>query len=152
MTIFGVTISAATIWFVIAGILAIVEAVTLGLVCIWFAGGAVGAAIASMLGAPMIVQIIVFLAVSFILVVVTKPIAKKRFNSKTEKTNVDALIGQTGIVEEKITPETSGQVRADGKIWRAVCERGELEKGTAVVIKSIKGVTIMVEEIGGREC
>lgn len=152
MTVFGVTVSAATIWFIIAGALALVEALTLGLICIWFAGGAVGAAIAAMLGASFTVQIIVFLAVSFILIVLTKPIAKKRFNSKTEKTNVDALVGQTGMVEEGITPERAGQVRADGKVWRAVCESGKLEKGTVVVIKSIKGVTIMVEEIGGREC
>ncbi len=152
MTIFGVTISAATIWFIIAGILAFIEALTLGLVCIWFAGGAVGAAIAAMFGASPLVQIIAFLVVSAILVAVTRPIAKKRFNSKTEKTNVDALIGQTGVVEERITPENSGQVRADGKVWRAVCDAGELEKGTVVVIKSIKGVTIMVEEIGGKGC
>ena len=152
MTIFGITVSAATIWFVVGGILAIIEAVTLGLICIWFAGGAVGAAIAAMLGASPLVQIIVFLAVSAVLVAVTRPIAKKRFNNKTEKTNVDALIGQTGVVEEKITPESTGQVKADGKVWRAVCESGEIEKGAVVVIKSIKGVTIMVEEIGGREC
>jgi len=152
MTIFGITVSAATIWFVVGGILAIIEAVTLGLVCIWFAGGAVGAAIAAMLGASPLVQIIVFLAVSAVLVAVTRPIAKKRFNNKTEKTNVDALIGQTGVVEEKITSESSGQVKADGKVWRAVSESGEIEKGSVVVIKSIKGVTIMVEEIGGKEC
>ena len=152
MTIFGITVSAATIWFVVGGILAIIEAVTLGLICIWFAGGAVGAAIAAMLGASPLVQIIVFLVVSAVLVAVTRPIAKKRFNNKTEKTNVDALIGQTGVVEEKITSESSGQVKADGKVWRAISESGEIEKGSVVVIKSIKGVTIMVEEIGGREC
>ena len=152
MTVLGITVSAATIWFIVAGILALIEALTLGLVCIWFAGGAVGAAIAAMFGASPLVQIIVFLAVSAVLVAVTRPIAKKRFNNKTEKTNVDALIGQTGVVEEKITPEISGQVKADGKVWRAACSSGELEKGTVVVIKSIKGVTLMVEEIGGSEC
>lgn len=152
MTIFGITVSAATIWLVAAGILAIIEAVTLGLVCIWFAGGAVGAAVAAMLGASFLVQVVVFLAVSAVLVAITRPIAKKRLNSKTEKTNVDAIVGQTGIVEVTITQQAPGQVKADGKVWRAVCETGTIEKGTVVVIKSIKGVTIMVEEIGGREC
>lgn len=152
MTVFGITVSAATIWFVAAGVLALIEALTLGLVCIWFAGGAVGAAVASMLGASPIVQVIVFLAVSFVLIVLTKPIAKKRFNSKTELTNVDAMIGQTGVVEEAITSEAAGQVKADGKVWRAICQTGRINKGAVVVIKSIKGVTIMVEEIGGEEC
>lgn len=147
MTIFGVTVSLATLWFLAAGILAVIEAISLGLISIWFAGGAVGAAIAAMLGAPLIVQVIVFLALSAILVGITRPLAKKRLNAKTERTNVDALIGQTGMVEEKITQYRPGQVRADGKIWTAACTSGEIEKGAIVIIKSIKGVTIMVEEI-----
>ncbi len=147
MTIFGMTVSLATIWFLAAGVLAVIEAITLGLTSIWFAGGAVGAAVAAMLGAPLIVQIIVFLVLSAILLAVTRPLVKKRLNAKTEKTNVDALIGQTGMVEEKITQYKPGQVRADGKIWTAACESGEIKKGTIVIIKSIKGVTIMVEEI-----
>lgn len=147
MTIFGMTVSLATIWFLAAGVLAVIEAITLGLTSIWFAGGAVGAAVAAMLGAPLIVQIIVFLVLSAILIAVTRPLVKKRLNAKTEKTNVDALIGQTGMVEEKITQYKPGQVRADGKIWTAACESGEIKKGTIVIIKSIKGVTIMVEEI-----
>lgn len=145
MVIFGITVSAAILWIIAAALFAIIEAVTFGLVCIWFAGGAVGAAVAAMLGAPFIVQIAVFLIVSIVLLAITRPIAKKRLNDKTEKTNVDALIGQTGIVEEKITQYKSGQVRADGKVWTAACETGEIEKGSIVVIKSIKGVTITVE-------
>lgn len=147
MTIFGMTVSLATVWFLAAGVLAVIEAITLGLTSIWFAGGAVGAAVAAMLGAPLIVQVIVFLVLSTILLAVTRPLVKKRLNAKTEKTNVDALIGQTGIVEEKITQYKPGHVRADGKIWTAACASGEIKKGAIVIIKSIKGVTIMVEEI-----
>lgn len=147
MTIFGITVSAAILWIIAAAVLAIIEALTLGLVCIWFAGGAVGAAIAAMLGASPIVQVVVFLGVSIVLLALTRPIAGKRLNDKTEKTNVDALIGQTGIVEKKITQYKTGQVKADGKVWTAACESGEIDKGTVVVIKSIKGVTITVEEV-----
>lgn len=147
MTIFGITVSAAILWIIAAAVLAIIEALTLGLVCIWFAGGAVGAAIAAMLGASPIVQVVVFLGVSIVLLALTRPIAGKRLNDKTEKTNVDALIGQTGIVEEKITQYKTGQVKADGKVWTAACESGEIDEGTVVVIKSIKGVTITVEEV-----
>lgn len=146
MTIFGITVSAAILWIIAAAIFAIIEALTLGLVCIWFAGGAVGAAIAAMLGASPIVQVVVFLGVSIVLLALTRPIARKRLNDKTEKTNVDALIGQTGIVEEKITQYKTGQVKADGKVWTAACETGEIDEGTVVVIKSIKGVTITVED------
>lgn len=147
MTIFGVTVGLATIWFIAAGILAVIEAISPGLISIWFAGGAVGAAVAALIGAPVIAQVIVFLVISAILIAVTRPLAKKRFNNRTEKTNVEALIGQTGTVEEMITQYKAGQVRADGKIWTATCASGEIKKGAIVVIKSIKGVTIMVEEM-----
>ena len=45
MTIFGITLSAAVVWLIAAAVFAIIEAATLGLTTIWFAGGAVAAAI-----------------------------------------------------------------------------------------------------------
>ena len=146
MTIMGLTLGASTLWLIGAAAFAVIEACTLGLVCIWFAGGAVVASIAAMLGASTLVQVIVFLVVSVILLIITKPIVSKKLNSKTEKTNVDAIIGMEGIVEAEISQYKSGQVRADGKIWTATCENGIIEKGDVVIIKSIKGVTITVEK------
>lgn len=146
MTILGITFSAAVIWILAAGLLAIIEAFTLGLTTIWFAGGAVCASAAAMFGAPVIVQIAVFLAISVLLLVITRPIVKRRLNDRTEKTNVEAIIGQEGIAEEDISQYVNGQVRADGKIWSATCETGEIKKGKVVIIKSIKGVTLTVEE------
>ena len=146
MTIMGITLSAATIWLIFAAALAVVEALTLGLVCIWFAGGAVVAAIAAMLGAGTVIQIVVFLIASVVLLILTKPIVSKRLNNKTEKTNVNAIIGTEGIAETDISRYTSGQVKADGKVWKAICEESEINKGDIVVIKSIKGVTLTVEK------
>lgn len=146
MTIFGITLTPAILWFIIAGAFALIEGITLGLITIWFSGGAVGAAVAAMLGASTIVQIIVFLVISIALIAITRPLARKRLNSQTEKTNVDAIIGTDGIVEETVSQYKTGQVRADGKVWTATCESGEIKKGAIVVIKSIKGVTLMVEE------
>ena len=102
MTIFGITVSAAVLWLLAAGILAIIEAFTLGLTSIWFAGGAVGASIMAMLGFSLPVQIAVFLLLSIILIAVTRPLAKKRLNARVEMTNIDAVMGQEGIVEEDI--------------------------------------------------
>ena len=60
---------------------------------------------------------------------------------------MEALPGSEGIGEERVTHLEPGAVRADGKVWSAVCAEGEtIEKDTVVVIKSIKGVTLMVEE------
>ena len=140
MTIAGITIGAAVLWLVAAAVLAIIEALTQGLTSIWFAGGAVAAAVAAMVGGPLPVQVIVFLAVSVIMLAIMRPIVRNKFNNRVERTNVETLPGSEGIVEP-------GAVRADGKVWSAVCAEGEtIEKDTVVVIKSIKGVTLMVEE------
>ena len=147
MTIAGITIGAAVLWLVAAAVLAIIEALTQGLTSIWFAGGAVAASIAAMAGGALPVQVVVFLAVSAIMLAAMRPIVRKRFNNRVEKTNVEALPGSEGIVEERVTHLEPGAVRADGKIWSAVCAEGEtIEKDAVVVIKSIKGVTPMVEE------
>ncbi len=147
MTIAGITIGAAVLWLVAAAVLAIIEALTQGLTSIWFAGGAVAAAVAAMVGGPLPVQVIVFLAVSVIMLAIMRPIVRNKFNNRVERTNVEALPGSEGIVEERVTHLEPGLVRADGKVWSAVCAEGEtIEKDTVVVIKSIKGVTLMVEE------
>ena len=146
MTIFGITFSAAVLWLFAAGILAIIEAFTLGLTSIWFAAGAAGAAIAAMLGASLPIQIAVFLVISIILIAMTRPLAKKRLNAKVEKTNIDAVIGQEGMVEEDIPTYGSGQVHVDGKSWTAVSSGEEIKKGKLVIVKSVRGVTLTVEE------
>ena len=147
MTILGITLSAAVIWLMIAGIMAVLEAITMGLTCIWFVGGAVCAAIAAAAGAPVVVQIIVFLAVSAILIACTRPLAKKKLNDKVQKTNVESVIGQTGIVEEDIPSYGKGQVRVDGKVWTAVSEGTQIDKGRLVTVKNVRGVTLTVEKI-----
>ena len=59
---------------------------------------------------------------------------------------MEAVIGQEGIAQTDISEFTPGQVRADGKVWTAVCEKGRISKDAVVIIKSIKGVTLTVEE------
>ncbi|HIU00145.1 MAG TPA: NfeD family protein, partial [Candidatus Copromorpha excrementavium] len=147
MTIAGITIDYSIIWLAAVIILAVIEAATMGLTSIWFAGGAFAAAIAALLGGSLPIQIIVFFAVSVILLIVMKPIVKRKFNSRIEKTNIDALIGSEGSVEKRISHLEPGVVKADGKLWSAVCDEGKkIDKGAVVVIKSVRGVTLTVEE------
>ena len=146
MTIAGIVIGASVIWLLIAVILAIIEAFTMGLTSIWFAGGAIAAAIAATLEATLLVQIIVFLAVSVLLLAIMRPVVRKRFNNRVQKTNVEAIPGTEGIVEKKVTHLEPGAVKADGKEWSAICGEGdEIEPGTVVTIKEVKGVTLIVE-------
>lgn len=132
-----------------AVVLGIIEAFTAGLVTIWLVFGALAAWLAAILGLPILSQLIVFLIVSYILLITTRPILKKWLNREIVKTNADRLIGQIGIVTEKINRlEGVGQVKVAGQIWSAVPEAGnEIEPGTKVRIDEIVGVKLVVTQI-----
>ncbi|MBQ9934903.1 MAG: NfeD family protein [Lachnospiraceae bacterium] len=134
------------IWLVIAAILIVSEIVSLGLTTIWFAGGAIVAAVLAHFGAHWIVQILVFAIVSFVLLVLTRPIAQKHLMKDMEKTNIDGLIGVTGLVTETIdNTKAEGVVVLDGKEWTARSVSGEIiEKDSKVKVDSISGVKLMV--------
>ena len=147
MTLLGITVSAAIIWLIAAGVLALIEALTQGLTSIWFAFAAAAAAVTALAGGSAALQVIVFIGVSLILLIFTRPVVKRKLNSRVEMTNVDAVTGQEGIVLEKVSHLQPGQVKADGKVWTAGCEEGEtIEKGKVVIVKGVRGVTLTVED------
>ncbi|NCB75197.1 MAG: NfeD family protein [Clostridia bacterium] len=149
MDILGFTINMAFIWIGVAVLFAIIEAATMGLTTIWFSAGGVVACIASILGAPVSVQIIVFIVSSILLLYFTKPLAEKKLKIGSEKTNVEALAGQIGIVTEDITPHSTGQVKINGQIWTAIADRQEVTifQETEVKILRVEGVKLIVTPI-----
>jgi len=90
------------IWLGILALLLVVEAITAGLTTIWFAGGALVAAIACYAGANLTVQILLFLCVSLVLLIFTRPLAMKYFNKETIQTNANSLIGKKAVVIQEI--------------------------------------------------
>ena len=135
-------------WLVLFVVLLVVEIATMGLTTIWFAGGALIAFIAAYIHLGIGLQIVLFLAVSILLLVLTRPIAVKYFNQEREKTNVDSLIGQSAIVKEEInTIKATGRVEVNGMEWSAKTEHTEIiEVNTVVSIKGIQGVKLIVEK------
>ena len=134
-------------WLVPFVILLIIEILTMGLTTIWFAGGALIAFVAGVLGFGTIVQMIVFVVVSVILLIVTRPIAVKYFNKERQKTNAESLIGQQALVLEDIdTLQSKGRVEINGQEWSAKTDEpdGRIEKNTVVVIDGIQGVKLIV--------
>ena len=110
-------------WLIIFIVLIVIELLTMGLTTIWFAGGALAALLMSVLGFGMPVQVVVFIIVSVLLLVLTRPIAVKYFNQNRQKTNVESLIGQQALVLEDVdTLHASGQVKVNGQIWSAKTE------------------------------
>lgn len=136
------------IWLSILVVMAVIEIITLGLTTIWFAGGAIVAFIASLLGAPIPAQITLFVVVSLILLFSTRPLALKYFNRDRVRTNAEGLIGRYGIVLEDINNlHAVGLVQVDGLEWTArATDENTIEKGREVVIRAINGVKLIVEE------
>ena len=139
----------AIYWMGAAVILLLIEILTLGLTSIWFAGGAVLAAVTAFVGGPLLLQLAVFIAVSCLLFFFTRPLAQKYLNSSVEKTNVEALIGQHGIVRETIDNfQGKGKVYVNGMDWSAKSLHDEeIPEGTEIVIHKIQGVKLIVDAI-----
>lgn len=123
-----------------------VEAVTVGLVCIWFAAGSLIALLAAMCGAQLWLQIVLFLIVSAATLYFTRPLVKRYVNSKVEPTNADMVIGKECRVTETVDNIAgTGAVYVDGKTWTARSENDEvIPEGTLVTAKSIDGVKLIV--------
>ncbi len=138
---------AVMIWLLAAAAFLIIEMITMGLTTVWFAGGALIAAASGFLGAPLWMQIVIFIIVSAVLVIVTRPLAMKYFNSKTVKTNADSLIGQRCIVTKSIDNlRAQGQVKVRGQEWsaRSYDDDVTIEAEQQVRIEAISGVKLIV--------
>ncbi len=135
------------IWAILIVFFTVVEAFTLGLTSIWFAVGSLAALIASALGLGLVVQVFAFIIVAVVLLVYTRPLARKIFKIGQNKTNIDALIGKTGFVIKSITPTEVGQVKLNGQIWTAKGPEHEtIELGLEVEVLAIEGVKLIVKK------
>ena len=135
------------IWVIALILFAIIEAATVQLVSVWFAVGALAALIADLLGASVTVQFVVFLVVSIICFIVTRPLVKKFSASKIQSTNADRCIGETAVVVEAIdNVNAKGQVKVNGNIWSARSENDEvIAEGEKVTVLKIEGVKLIVK-------
>lgn len=137
------------IWLGVLAVLLVIEAATAGLTTIWFAGGALIAAVASFFGGGLILQVILFLAVSLVLLVFTRPVAVRIMNKDVEKTNVNSLIGRKAVVTGKIDNlAQTGQVKINDVEWmaRAASDNCVIPAGTIVKIDQVNGVKLIVHE------
>ena len=138
---------AACIWVELAVIFLIVEAACpIHLVSIWFVAGALVAMIAAMLHWGLWLQITLFVLVSGVLLAMLWPVVRKYLNPKVEKTNVDAIIGSTGLVTVAIDNLTAtGQVKLGAMEWTARSINGDtIPAGTVVRVDHIEGVKVYV--------
>lgn len=136
-------------WLCTMVILGIMEAATVSLVCIWFAGGALIALIAAALGAPLWLQFTLFLVFSAGLLIAIRPIAAKHYRKDGTATNVNAIIGKTAIVIEPIDNlRGTGRVMIGSVDWTARSDDGTvIEKDALVRVLRVEGVKVRVEKV-----
>ena len=141
--------SMTTFWIIAMVVFLVIEAVTVGIVSVWFAIGALFAMVTAMLGANLWVQITVFLIVSAIALYFTRPLVKKFVNNKVEPTNADMLIGKECRVVETIDNLSgTGAVYVDGKTWTArTVDEEIIPEGQLVKAERIEGVKLIVSKI-----
>ena len=136
-------------WLAAMVLFAVVEATTVAMVSLWFMGGALAAFLASLLGAPLWLQGLLFVAVSLGLIACLRPFVKKFIHPRLTATNFDRIVGLTAPVTERIDNLAgAGAVKVEGTVWSARSESGEpIEVGTAVKILYIQGVKVIVAPV-----
>jgi len=136
-------------WFVIAGALAAVELLTLDLVFLMLAAGAVTGGLAALIGGGPVLSIAAAVVTAFAMLGAVRPIALRHLKTPPAiRTGVSALIGKTGVVVEQVTAN-SGMVKIGGEVWtaRPYDEHSSIEAGKTVDVLSIEGATAYVHEV-----
>lgn len=134
-------------WLAAVIILGVIEATTVGLVTVWFALGALAALISSLFGGPLWLQILLFIVVTAVTLITTRPLVKKYFGKHSHNaTNADMVIGKDAQVTQSIDNLSGkGAVRCMGKEWSARSEDGEpIAEGEIVIPVKIEGVKLIV--------
>ena len=137
------------IWLGMAVVFLALEAATVTMVSLWFAGGCLAALLVAATGGGVAFQIVTALAVSAILLACLRPLAKKHFTPKLTKTNVDAIIGSQGYVTADIDNiAATGTVKLGAMEWTARSTTGEkISAGTLVKVDRIEGVKAFVTKV-----
>ena len=142
----------AIIWLALMVVFLIAEAMTVSMVSLWFAAGAVVALLLSLLKIQFWVQLILFFVVSGALLACLRPMVRRHVAPKIVPTNVDAIVGTRGIVTAEIDNVcAAGQIKVNGMEWSARSTTGEIiPEGTLIRVERIEGVKAFVTPVEKR--
>lgn len=137
------------VWLGLMVLFLLIEVFTVGFTSIWFAGGALGALFAALFHGDLVWQIVVFFAVSLLLLVFTRPFAMKYVNSKHTRTNYEELIGKVVKVTETVDNfAQTGVAVANGLEWtaRSSSDVVKLEKDSLAEVVDVSGVKLILKQ------
>ena len=135
-------------WVAAFVILVVLEVLTFQLVTVWFAAGSIVAFIAALFKASIEVQLILFLCVSFVCLLLVRPMARRLMKKDKVKTNADSLVGETAVITADITGDNSlGKAMIRGQEWTAAAEDAaeHFTAGDKVTVSAIRGVKLIVK-------
>jgi len=140
------TLPVFVLWIVIGAVAMIVDIATSAFLFVWFTAGAVGALVAYALGYSVLIQFIVFIAVSMILILVCYPIIKKNIKNRIKPTPLreDTYKGRLIVIDGEM--EKSNAVRIDGVLWNIDNDDIILKKGDRVKVIGINGNKILIQK------
>lgn len=134
------------VWLISFLLLLFIEVITINLVTIWFALGSLAALITTILTDNVNIQVIVFIVVSAVSLIITKPLVAKLRKRKITPTNLDRVIGKEGVVIQEISKNSYGEVKVGGSVWTATSTKN-IKKDSQVKVLKIDGVKLVVEKI-----
>ena len=136
---------------VLAGVVLIgVEIIAPGFVVIWLGLAALVTALPVFLGAPAWVDLVVFGGTLLLFTTVGRRLAITKVfrGARAARTNAEAVIGETGVVLEKVDPILgTGKVRVGGEVWTATSDEGQaIDQSESVIVRGLKGVRLVVSQ------
>ena len=137
------------IWLILMVAFLLTEAATVAMVSLWFAAGSLAAMVASLLGAPIWLQVALFLAVAAVLLASLRPLVRKHFTPRLSRTNVDAIVDSQGYVTSDIdNVAATGTVKLGAMEWTARSADGSpIPRVTLVKVEKIEGVKAFVSPV-----
>ena len=137
------------IWLAAFVVLTGIEAISMALTTIWFAGGALAAFVLAILGVGKYIQVGAFFLVSIVLLIFTRPFALRYVNQNTVKTNVEGVVGKKARITAAVNNDLAeGAAVLEGQEWTARSADGSyIPEGTMVVVESVSGVKLIVRKI-----
>ena len=136
-------------WITVGVVFSVLEILTPSFFFLWFGIGGFVAAAASMF-VNVALQIVIFAVTSAVLLLLTRPLAKKITGGEPpRKIHVEEIVGKTAVVIEKINNDKGvGLIKIDGDVWRAYSDNDEIiEKGEKVKILKVEGAHVVVKRV-----
>jgi membrane protein implicated in regulation of membrane protease activity len=133
------------LWLIIVVILIMIEVSTINLVSIWFVISGIVSLILSFFIDSFMLQFAIFVILGLILLITTKKFLDKWINPRSERTNLDRVIGTIAVVTVPIGKNKVGEVKTLGKYWSAISNK-KIDIGEEVIVDAIDGVKLIVRK------